>query len=423
MAQVVRIAPEVPAAYAEAVERYLGSASVGESSRRVYRISLTTWAWLLAGEQPPARRRGARPPHLLLAALDDPGLPPRLATSFAARAAGADTVNRELSVLRAAVSWWQAQGWVAGDPSRGLSRPPAPPDRTRALSRDEVDAVLRLDVAPREKTYWRLLHESAARADEVLTLDVGDLDPRNKRARVVVNPDLTHEAGDGASTPMLLARSRHASVRSLERYARPGVDAVGAYVARRDPAARRRHPGSGPVPEAPQRRRLVRADFHGYAFIPLLDEPEASQCVELLTSRLSASSATPASCVKPPLRGLAFITTEGADSDLLDPWWNHAVPADRLPVLITFHEPGLERWMAEVDAEAVIGVASLAELDLYAGMANVLRVLHRDFRVLAAVVTQTYGECFIAPTTWVTHWSTRHSSLCWPGPNPVTPAR
>src|SRR3954447_7734745 len=45
---------------------------------------------------------------------------------------------------------------------------------------------------------------------------------------------LTHDAEDGTSTPMLLARSRHASVRSLERYARPGVDAV----AQRDLAAR-----------------------------------------------------------------------------------------------------------------------------------------------------------------------------------------
>ncbi|MFD4974808.1 hypothetical protein [Streptomyces sp. NPDC058424] len=36
---------------------------------------------------------------------------------------------------------------------------------------------------------------------------------------------------------MLLARSRHASVRSLERYARPGVDAVAAHVAVFDPAA------------------------------------------------------------------------------------------------------------------------------------------------------------------------------------------
>ncbi|MGW7673490.1 hypothetical protein ACWGJX_41355 [Streptomyces sp. NPDC054775] len=54
-----------------------------------------------------------------------------------------------------------------------------------------------------------------------------------------------HAAGTGAaergtSTPMLLARSRHASVRSLERYARPGVDSVAAHVAAYDPAARRR---------------------------------------------------------------------------------------------------------------------------------------------------------------------------------------
>ncbi|MFB6783633.1 PmrA [Streptomyces sp. NPDC056352] len=42
----------------------------------------------------------------------------------------------------------------------------------------------------------------------------------------------------GPSTPMLLARSRHASVRSLERYARPGVEAGAAHVAASDPAAR-----------------------------------------------------------------------------------------------------------------------------------------------------------------------------------------
>ncbi|WP_211367046.1 hypothetical protein [Pseudonocardia kunmingensis] len=51
---------------------------------------------------------------------------------------------------------------------------------------------------------------------------------------------LTHDAEDGTSTPMLLARSRHASVRSLERCARPGVDSVARHVAERDHAARRR---------------------------------------------------------------------------------------------------------------------------------------------------------------------------------------
>lgn len=51
---------------------------------------------------------------------------------------------------------------------------------------------------------------------------------------------MTHDAEGGTSTPMLLARSRHASVRSLERYARPGLDGVARHVAAQAPAARRR---------------------------------------------------------------------------------------------------------------------------------------------------------------------------------------
>ncbi|MEV0733988.1 hypothetical protein [Polymorphospora sp. NPDC050346] len=51
---------------------------------------------------------------------------------------------------------------------------------------------------------------------------------------------LTHEAENGTNTATLLARSRHASVRSLQRYARPGPEAVAAHVAATDPAARRR---------------------------------------------------------------------------------------------------------------------------------------------------------------------------------------
>jgi integrase/recombinase XerD len=54
---------------------------------------------------------------------------------------------------------------------------------------------------------------------------------------------LTQEAENGTSTPMLLAWSRHASVRSLERYARPGPEAVARHVALTDPATRRSPPG------------------------------------------------------------------------------------------------------------------------------------------------------------------------------------
>ncbi len=176
----------------------------------------------------------------------------------------------------------------------------------------------------REKTLWRLLYETAARAAEILTLDVADLDPVNKRARGVSkggetewvyyqtgaalllprllvgrahgpvfladraptravpgldlcpiterarlsyrraaelfehatrslthghgwtlhqlrHPALTHDAEAGTNTPMLLARSRHASMRSLERYARPGPEALARHAAATDPARRRQH--------------------------------------------------------------------------------------------------------------------------------------------------------------------------------------
>ena len=49
---------------------------------------------------------------------------------------------------------------------------------------------------------------------------------------------LTHLAEAGVGLPLLMAKSRHASLRSLERYARPGPDAVAALTAAHDPARR-----------------------------------------------------------------------------------------------------------------------------------------------------------------------------------------
>jgi integrase len=160
-----------------------------------------------------------------------------------------------------------------------------------------------------------MLYETAARSDEVLRLDAGDLDLANRRARVRrkgsaidvivwqtgtarllprllrgrtsgpvfvterrarvqlhpadLDPDgrarlsyqqaealfkaasggrtlhqlrhsaLTHDAEDGASTPMLMARSGHTSVRSLARYAWVSAEALERHQAHRDPARRR----------------------------------------------------------------------------------------------------------------------------------------------------------------------------------------
>ena len=50
---------------------------------------------------------------------------------------------------------------------------------------------------------------------------------------------LTHLAEQNVSLPLLMAKSRHASLRSLQRYARPGAAAVAAMTAATDPGRRR----------------------------------------------------------------------------------------------------------------------------------------------------------------------------------------
>ena len=56
---------------------------------------------------------------------------------------------------------------------------------------------------------------------------------------------LTHLAEADVGLPLLMAKSRHISLRSLQRYARPGAEAVAALTAATDPA-RRRHPPPRP---------------------------------------------------------------------------------------------------------------------------------------------------------------------------------
>jgi integrase len=50
---------------------------------------------------------------------------------------------------------------------------------------------------------------------------------------------LTHDAENGASTPMLMAKSGHTSVASLARYARPSAEALQHWQEQNDPARRR----------------------------------------------------------------------------------------------------------------------------------------------------------------------------------------
>jgi integrase len=68
----------------------------------------------------------------------------------------------------------------------------------------------RRDLSLRERTLWRLLYETAARANELLALNVEDLDLTNRRARVHNKGGTVEwvfwQTGSAQLLPRLLAR-------------------------------------------------------------------------------------------------------------------------------------------------------------------------------------------------------------------------
>ncbi|MFI9389592.1 hypothetical protein ACIG53_01805 [Streptomyces bauhiniae] len=195
-----------PAEYGAAVDRYLATAGLGTASRRIYRISLLGWAWPLVDRRTPTGRdrRGAHPPAVPLALLDDPETPERLRRGLADRSSTAQpsTLIRELACLRAATAWWLTQGWITTDPALGLTQPPAPapprpPDRARA--------ALALRAPLRELTLWYFLHESRAPVEHVLALDIDHLDLSARYTRPGATTRLSWGEGTSRLLPLLLA--------------------------------------------------------------------------------------------------------------------------------------------------------------------------------------------------------------------------
>lgn len=122
-----------------------------------------------------------------VATLDEEKTVDRVGRWFARRwgKAAPATVNARLDALRSAADWWRQQGWMVDDPTRRIRRRPRTPDRTRSIGKADLETLLTRQHLPlRERTLWRMLYETAARAEEVLALDVDDLDLRNRRATV-----------------------------------------------------------------------------------------------------------------------------------------------------------------------------------------------------------------------------------------------
>jgi integrase len=228
------------------------------------------------------------------------------------------TWNRHVATVRSFARYCEHTRILAIDGDVELQRRAEKHDHTRSIARASLERLWeRRDIDLRERTLWRMLYETAARADEVLRLNIEDLDIPAKRARTrskggdvdwlffgsgsarllprliagrragpvflsSLRPSparapaagdicpltgharlsyrraaellvsqtgwtlhqfrhsaLTHLAENDVQLPLLMAKSRHRSLRTLQRYARPGPDAVAALTTAHDPGRRR----------------------------------------------------------------------------------------------------------------------------------------------------------------------------------------
>ena len=288
-----------------AVDAFLARGDLAASSRRSYAQTLNRLAADIGADQ-------------ALALLDGDALDSAVQDAWGACAPA--TWNRHVATARSFMAFCRRRGWLTADVTVGVDRRREPADRTRAIAYTQLERLWRRsDIAVREKALWRLLYETAARASEVLSLDVGDVDLENRRAVVrskggdlellhfqtgsarllprliagrtsgpvfVTNrrpapgrapatvdvcavtgharlsyrraeevfraasggwtlhqlrhSAITHLAEDNVGLALLMAKSRHTSLRSLQRYARPSADAVAALTAAHDRDRRRR---------------------------------------------------------------------------------------------------------------------------------------------------------------------------------------
>jgi integrase len=157
---------------AEAADAFLSSARVASpNTRRAYADVLDR----LAADLGPDRQLAAVPGDEIAGAL-------RRLWDASAPA----TWNRNRAAVVSWLNWCAVKKrWPAPQLPPDTERRRENSDLTRALPRARVERLLfRRDVPLREKTLWRMLYETAARASEILALNVEDLDLEQRRAAV-----------------------------------------------------------------------------------------------------------------------------------------------------------------------------------------------------------------------------------------------
>ncbi|MFD4427976.1 site-specific integrase [Nocardia sp. NPDC058497] len=83
------------------------------------------------------------------------------------------------------LSWCAEQGWSVPAVPAEAARATPPESETPVRSRTAIDRLIaRRELPLREKTLWRMLYGTCARAEELLQLNIEDLDLAGRCARV-----------------------------------------------------------------------------------------------------------------------------------------------------------------------------------------------------------------------------------------------
>jgi integrase len=122
--------------------------------------------------------------------------------------AAESTWNRNRAAVNAWLTWCRDhRRWPAPKLPAGCERRKEHADATRDLPKAAIERQLsRRDIPLREKTLWRMLYETAARAGEILALDIEQLDLDNRRAPIRSKGGKTEWIYWGTGTAHLLPR-------------------------------------------------------------------------------------------------------------------------------------------------------------------------------------------------------------------------
>jgi integrase len=110
-------------------------------------------------------------------------------------------------VVASWLAWCARNGYATPVLPLAAERRAEAADETKALPRPAIEQLLTCrDLPLREKTLWRMLYETAARAAEILALNVEDLDLEARRAPVQSKGGATQWVYWGSGTAHLLPR-------------------------------------------------------------------------------------------------------------------------------------------------------------------------------------------------------------------------